>query len=46
MGVLREVSLFQELFLGKEKVSIVARCPHFRGVLREGFDFFLFCHYK
>ena len=39
-GVLiREVSLFQglncmqELFLGKEKVSILERCPHFRGVL-------------
>jgi hypothetical protein len=31
-GVLiREVSGLQELFFGKE------RCPHFRGVLREGF---------
>ncbi|CAI8021808.1 hypothetical protein GBAR_LOCUS12870 [Geodia barretti] len=23
----------QELFLGKEKVSLLERCPHFRGVL-------------
>ena len=36
-----EVSLFQgfncmqELFLGKEKVSLLERCPHFRGVLRQ-----------
>ena len=42
-GVLiREVSLFQglncmqELFLGKEKCPLLERCPHFRGVLREG----------
>ena len=27
----------QELFLGKEKVSLLERCPHFRGVLRERF---------
>ena len=27
----------QELFLGKEKVSLLDRCPHFRGVLREEF---------
>ena len=38
-----EVSLFQgllmqELFLGKEKVSLLERCPHFRGVLRERFN--------
>ena len=37
-GVLREVSLFQELILGKEKVSLLERCPHFRGVLRERFS--------
>ena len=36
-----EVSLFQglncmqELFLGKEKVSLLERCPHLWGVLRE-----------
>ena len=35
-----EASLFQrlnctqELILGKEKVSILGKCPHFRGVLR------------
>ena len=41
-GVLiREVSSFQglncmqELFLGKEKVSLLERSPHFMGVLRE-----------
>ena len=39
--IVSEVSLFQglncmqELFLGKEKVSLLERCPHFRGVLRE-----------
>ena len=27
----------QELFLGKEKVSLFERCPHFSGVLRERF---------
>ena len=26
----------QELLLGKEKVSLLERCPHFSGVLREG----------
>ena len=26
----------QELLLMKEKVSLLERCPHFRGVLREG----------
>ena len=35
--LISEVSLYctQELFLGKEKVSLLERCPHFRGVLRE-----------
>ena len=38
-----EVSLFQgsnskqELFLGVEKILLLEGCPHFRGVLREGF---------
>ena len=26
----------QELFFGKEKVSLLERCPRFRGVLRGG----------
>ena len=26
------------MFLGKEKVSLLEKCPHFRGVLREGFQ--------
>ena len=36
----REMSLFQwlncmqELSLGKENVSLLERCPHFKGVLR------------
>ena len=37
--LIREVSSFEglkELFLGKEKVSLLERCPHFRGVPREG----------
>ena len=39
----REVSLFQELkrmqewYLGQQKVSLLERCPQFRGVLIEGF---------
>ena len=39
----REVSLFQglkcmqEWYLGWEKVSLLERCPQFRGVLIEGF---------
>ena len=28
----------QELFLGNEKVFLLERCRHFRGVLGEGFD--------
>ena len=43
--LIREVSLFQglnymlELRLGKEKLSLflLERCPHFGGVLKEGF---------
>ena len=31
------LNCMQELFLVKEKVSLLERCPHFRGVLREGF---------
>ena len=34
------LNCIQELFLGKEKVSLLERCPHFRGVLREGFRCF------
>ena len=26
-----------ELRLGRENVSLLERCPHFRGVLKEGF---------
>ena len=39
----REVSLFQglkcmqEWYLGRQKVSLLERCPQFRGVLIEGF---------
>ena len=39
----REVSLFQglkcmqEWYLGQQKVSLLERCPQFRGVLIEGF---------
>ena len=41
--LIREVSLFQGLkstqtwYLGRKKVSCLERCPHFRGVLIEGF---------
>ena len=41
--LIREVSLFQGLkstqtwYLGRKKVSCLERCPHFRGVLTEGF---------
>ena len=29
------LNCMQEQFLGKEKVTLLGRCPHFRGVLRE-----------
>ena len=41
--IYREVSLFQglkcmqEWYLGRQKVSLLERCPQFRGVLIEGF---------
>ena len=28
------LNCMQELFLGKEKVSLLEKCPHFRGVLK------------
>ena len=31
------LNCMQQLFLGKERVSLLERCPYFRGVLREGF---------
>ena len=36
MSLFQKLNCMQELFLGKEKVSLLERCPHFRGVLREG----------
>ena len=35
--VLQGLNCMQELFFGKEKVSLLERCPHFGGVLREVF---------
>ena len=30
------IKCMQELFLGKQKVSLLEHCPYFRGFLREG----------
>ena len=44
--LIREVSSFQglnytlELRLRKEKLSLLERCPYFRGVLKKGFHRF------
>ena len=32
-SLIKEVSSFQRLALGKEKVFLLSRCPYFRGVL-------------
>ena len=37
LSLFQELNCMQELFLGKEKVSLLGRCLHFRGVLRERF---------
>ena len=38
LTIFQVLNCMQELFLGKEKVSLLERCPHFRGVLRERFQ--------
>ena len=35
MSTVTDQYSMQELFFGKEKMSLLERCPHFRGVLRE-----------
>ena len=35
VSLFQEFNCMQELLLGKEKVSLLERCPRFRGVLRE-----------
>ena len=32
LSLFQELNCMQELFLGKEKVSLLGRCLHFRGV--------------
>ena len=41
--VLQGLYCMQELFFGKEKVSLLERCPHFGGVLRERFHCYAVC---
>ena len=35
MSLFEGLNCVHDLFLGKEKVSLLEKCPHFRGVLRE-----------
>ena len=45
MSSFQGLNCMQELLLGKEKVSLLERCPHFRGDLRERFHCISMCHY-